>query len=288
VNRTAPDDRLLSSLRWPLRQAVFGKDPGGWRSRSGGDGLEIATVREYVSGDDVRRINWTASARTGQLQVVVPVAERALNSLIVLDASGSMSFGSVRTKHAVAVEAAETLNRIASRHSDRVQLIAINDRVHASGAHQGRAASMAASSLFENLNPCGDGGFSSLLRENSAIRNGLLIAVGDFRDPESRDGLRESSRRGPVVAVVVHDPHERSLPAVGSITLRDPEDGGSVTVDTGCARTRLSFATKAEELRRSILESAAGCVSVVEVCTDGPHGGFQVVQSLLAGRKSRR
>ncbi len=288
MSRQPPDDRILGKLRWPLRDAVFGKDPGGWRSRSGGDGIELATVREYVSGDDVRRINWTAAARTGQLQVTVPVAERALNTRIVLDTSGSMAFGSMRSKFSVAVEAVETLSRIASRHADRVQLYLADPQARCSGAHQGRSANLAVTALLHDATAQGQGSFAASLAAAPAGHNGLLIAVGDFRDQETRDALVQVCRRVPVLVVVLHDPHERALPDVGGLTLRDPETGRTLTVDTSDRELRGSFAAHADELRIAVLDAARGAIAVIDICTDGPHGGVQVVQSLLAGRRARR
>jgi uncharacterized protein (DUF58 family) len=288
VRRPGPDERLLTRLRWPLRQAVLGKDPGGWRSTAGGDGLEIATVREYNPGDDVRRINWTAAARTGRLQVVVPVAERALNSRIVLDASASMTFGSIRSKFDVALEATETLNRIASRHADRVQIIAVNDTVITGTAHQGRAAALGGAALLDRLEAHGNGPLTQVISDASTVRGGLLIVVSDFRDPATRSALQLSCRRGAVIAVVVHDPHEREIPDVGLITVRDPETGQVVQADTSDPVLRERFSEGARQLRDDIAASTSGAVVVVDVCTDGPHGGTQVVTALLAGRKARR
>lgn len=279
---------MLARLRWPLRRAVTGKDPGGWRARNGGDGLEIETVREYSAGDDVRRINWTAAARTGQLQVVVPVAERALTSRIVLDASGSMSFGSTVSKFQVAVEAVETLNRIASRHADRVQVLAVGEQVQPGAAHQGRAAVIAGAALLERISANGTGPLASTIVDRTTGRGELLIVVSDFRDPAARDALRRTCRRGPVLAVVVHDPHERSLPDVGPLSVRDPETGEQLRVDTSDRALRAAFETAAERARIEIQASAAGAIGVLDLCTAGAHGGMQVVQALLGAGKVRR
>jgi uncharacterized protein (DUF58 family) len=287
MSRLGPDDRLLDRLRWPLRDAVFGKDPGGWRSSSGGDGLEIASLRGYVTGDDVRRINWPASARTGDLQVVVPVAERALSTRIILDATASMGFGTSMSKLGVAIEATETLNRIASRHSDRVQVMTVGDSVRRGAAHQGRSAVLQASALLESVEPSGNGPFAATLFE-AATRRGLLIAVSDFREEDARESLRRAAQHSPVLAVIVSDQAERSLPDVGLVRLRDPERGSAITIDSSNLQLREDFARAARALHAEILRACQNAIGVVELDTAGPHGGKQVIEALLAANKRRR
>ena len=69
---------------------------GDYRSTQYGDGVELAQVRPYVPGDDVRRIEWNVTARMGEPHVRVTIAERVLVTWLLLDTSPSMQFGTGR------------------------------------------------------------------------------------------------------------------------------------------------------------------------------------------------
>lgn len=69
-----------------------------------GDGLDFKEIKEYSFGDDVKKINWKASARNEELKINVFNENRALNVVLVFMASGSMNFGSIKLKQEVAAE----------------------------------------------------------------------------------------------------------------------------------------------------------------------------------------
>lgn len=280
MNRVGPSDRQLSRVRWPLRNAVIGSDPGTWRAVGAGQGMELATVRDYVTGDDPRRINWTATARTGTLQVVVPVAERALTTLIAIDTSGSMATGIQRTKMSVAIEAAETLSRIATKYSDRLDLFAAGDDVLRAPTRQGKGALYNAQTMLSTLQASGVGQFAINLQESLRKRPGLVIAISDWRTAVDRNALLRCSERTETIAVCVVDSAERVLPEVGLITVEDPETGRQFVLDTSDAKFRSEFGRRAQALTEEFEMSAQGCVALLYVYTDGPHGGMQVIDQL--------
>lgn len=288
MNRERPSDRHLARVRWPLRRAVVGKDPGGWRSVGGGEGMELATVREYSNGDDPRRINWTATARTGSLHVVVPVAERSLTTLLALDATGSMSTGTHRSKFEVACEAVDTLTRIATRYSDRFDFVTVNDEVRRVPVKQGRRALLATQDALVATEPRGSEKFAEVLLRAMRSRPGLLIAVSDWRDPDDRAALRHCSALTDMVVVRVVDPAERELPRVGLLTVVDPETGRQMLLDTRDDKLQRIFSEKAAELEADFAAATGACPTVLEVSTDADHGGFQVVQQLLRTTRRRR
>ena len=85
---------ILRALDITIARRVDGLLAGDYRSTFLGDGTELAQVRPYVPGsDDVRRIDWNVTARTGEPHVRVHLADRVLVTWLVLDTSASMSFG---------------------------------------------------------------------------------------------------------------------------------------------------------------------------------------------------
>jgi len=91
---------LLRALDVTIGRRVEGLLAGDFRSNLLGTGSELAMVRPYVPGDDVRRIDWNVTARTGEPHVRVDLAERVLVTWLVLDTSASMQFGTADRRKA--------------------------------------------------------------------------------------------------------------------------------------------------------------------------------------------
>src|SRR3954453_9208269 len=112
---------LLDALAIAVTQRVAGALPGDRRAAGVGAGTELAQIRPYAFGDDVRRIDAAATARTGEPHVRLEVPERTLTTWLVLDVSSSMAFGTAgRLKADVAEGVALALGRLALRHAGRV------------------------------------------------------------------------------------------------------------------------------------------------------------------------
>lgn len=120
--QTGFDPAILSRCRLPVRTAKGVSRPGAILSNHPGSGWEMHSVRSYEYGDDPRRVDWNASARTGELQVRTGLADVSVQLHLLPLLDGSMRFGSVRTKHAVAVEALAFLAALAARRGDRTVL----------------------------------------------------------------------------------------------------------------------------------------------------------------------
>src|SRR3712207_3316129 len=114
-------EAVLRGLDLTVRRRLEGLVPGDQRTPAVGAGTELAQVRAYREGDDVRQIDWNATARTGEPQVRVHVAERSVTTWLVLDTSASMAFGTAdRLKLDVAEGAATAIGRLATRRGNRL------------------------------------------------------------------------------------------------------------------------------------------------------------------------
>ena len=91
---TAEDLRLIQKIHLQLGKRVDSPFSGEYRSAFRGQGMEFEDVRPYIPGDDVRRIDWNVTARTGVTHVKEFREEREMNLMIVADVSASMRFGS--------------------------------------------------------------------------------------------------------------------------------------------------------------------------------------------------
>ena len=121
-------DALLRALDVTIARRIDGMLAGDYRSSLQGDGSELAQMRPYEPGDDVRRIDWNVTARTGEPHVRVQLAERVLVTWLVLDTSPSMRFGTAdRRKADVAEGVAIALGHVATRRGNRLGVVTFGD-----------------------------------------------------------------------------------------------------------------------------------------------------------------
>jgi uncharacterized protein (DUF58 family) len=272
--------RILEALDLALVRRTAGMLPGEHRAPGVGAGTELAQLRVYQPGDDVRQLDPAASARTGQPHVRLHVPERLMSAWIVLDVSPSMAFGTgLRLKSDVAAGAATVLARLAVRRGGRAGLVLCGGGEELFIRPRGgrRASAAIEHAAREGVVADGAGDDGSLARALGRLSRlarspGMVAVISDFR---AEDGwarpLRALGRRHSIVAVEVGDPRETSLPNAGVLRLVDPESGAQVEADTrdGALRERYAEherqrrATVRDELRRAGAET-------VELSTGDP------------------
>jgi uncharacterized protein (DUF58 family) len=258
-------DALLRALDITIGRRMEGLLAGDYRSSLFGDGTELAQVRTYVPGDDVRRIDWNVTARTGEPHVRVQLAERVLVTWLVLDVSASMQFGTAeRRKADVAEGAALAIGHVATRRGNRLGVVTFGDaNPRGLPARQGRIGLVGLLMALreepdgERLGPTSLG--EALTRTGALARQrSLVVVVSDFRGPRDwRRPLLELAGRHDVVALEIRDPREETLPNVGALWLVDPETGRLFRVDTRSRRLRERFAAAAAEERTDVEKALA-------------------------------
>lgn len=235
--------------------------PGSQRASGVGPGTELAQIRPYQLGDDVRHIDPAASARTGEAHVRLHVPERTLTTWIAIDVSPSMAFGSARRLKAdVAEGAATVLGRLAVRRAGSVGVVLFGGgTVHVQpprGARAGLVALRRALALGVGPDGAGDGGSlaDALVRLGRLSRlPGLIAVISDFRGQRDWERPLGALRaRHSVLAIEVADPREDAIPDVGRLAVVDPETGDLVEVDTSSARLRGRFAALERERRERL------------------------------------
>src|SRR5574337_1330752 len=115
------EDRLLRQLEWTVLRRLDGLLQGDYRTLLRGAGIDLADLREYQPGDDVRHIDWNVTARLQVPHVRQYSEDRDLTAWFLLDLSGSIDFGSgARTKLALAEGFVTVLARLLTRHGNRI------------------------------------------------------------------------------------------------------------------------------------------------------------------------
>ena len=251
---------LLRALQIDVGRRLEGMLAGDYRSSRYGAGTELAQVRPYVPGDDVRMIEWNVTARTGEPHVRVHLAERVLVTWLVLDSSPSMQFGTAdRRKADVAAGVAIAVGHVATRRGNRLGVVTFGDRHPAtlppSQGRHGLLGLLAALVREPEPERVGATSLGAALSRTGAIaqQRGMVVVVSDFRGPlDWRRPLLELLGRHDVIAVEIRDPREQELPNVGELWLVDPETGRQVRVDTRSVALRDRFAAAAAEERSGV------------------------------------
>jgi uncharacterized protein (DUF58 family) len=264
----------LRALELSVGRRVDGLLAGDYRSAFAGVGSELWQVRPYEPGDDVRRIEWNVTARTGITHVRVELAERVLVTWLVLDASASMAFGTGdRRKADVAEGVAVAVGYAATRRGNRLGTIAFGAEASVERPRQGRRALLEVLRLLRELPPGGSGSLRGALElaDRVTTQRALVIVVSDFRGPPDwRPPLLRLAGRHTVLAVEVRDPREQELADVGELRLVDPESGRQLRVDPGARRLRERFAAAAAAERTNLqIGLASAGVAHVPLSTDG-------------------
>jgi uncharacterized protein (DUF58 family) len=252
---------LVDALDVAVNRLVSRALPGDRRAAGVGLGTELAQLRPYVVGDDVRRIDAAATARTGQPHVRLHVPERALTTWIVFDSSPSMAFGTAqRLKVDVAEGAALVFGRLGIRRAGSVGLVAFGAGgirlLPPRGAKPGMVALRRA--LDGGVAPDGASDPHALAAALATVgriakQPGLVLVISDFRDQLGWERPLGALRlHHAMLAIEVLDPREGELPALGRLRLVDPETGAQVEIDSSRPRIRERFAALESERRQTI------------------------------------
>jgi uncharacterized protein (DUF58 family) len=251
---------FLRALELSIGRRMEGLLAGDYRSVLLGEGTELAQVRPYVPGDDVRRIDWNVTARTRVPHVRVQLAERVLVTWLVLDTSASMQFGTAdRRKADVAEGVALAIGHVGTRRGNRLGVVTFGDsKPRAAPPRQGRVALLGLLAALRAEPDEGEVGATSLaeaLRRTSSFarQRAAVVVVSDFRGPmDWQRALLDLSSRHDVAAIEIRDPREQELPNAGTLWLVDPETGQQLRVDTRSRRLRERFAAAAAAERAEI------------------------------------
>ncbi|MEU6642800.1 DUF58 domain-containing protein [Saccharomonospora sp. NPDC046836] len=269
----------LRRLELTITRRLAGLLRGEYAGLLPGAGTEPAGSREYRPGEDeVRRIDWAVTARTGTAHVRDTIAERELAVHVLVDGSASMDFGTVELeKRELAVAAVAAVGLITAGPGNRIgadllgpygirRFPARGGRVHLLWLlHTMLAAPRAADgSGTTPLAPALHGLHRGLRRR------GLVVVVSDFLDDgDWATPLRRLAARHQVIGVEITDPRELELPDVGLLTVLDPETGRRREIATGSRAVRERFAAAAAEQRRTVRDRLRGAgVAHVALRTD--------------------
>jgi uncharacterized protein (DUF58 family) len=258
------------------RRLVNDSYAGEYHSIFKGRGIEFDEVRPYQIGDEVRSIDWNVTARSGEPYIKRYVEERELTVMLVVDASGSEDFGSVKKfKRELAAEITAVLSFAATTNNDKVGLLIFTDRIELFiPPRKGRRHVLRLIRELLAFEPKSRGTDikKALDNVNQILkRRSIIFLISDLMaKPESyRKALNVTNRRHDVIAVDLHDPLESTIANVGLLTLEDPESGEIIWVDTSDRTWRNAYQERIQLLgvKKARLFKVTG-VDRIEIGTD--------------------
>jgi len=272
-------DEVLRRLELDVNRRLDGLLHGDYRGLVPGHGSEAGDTREYLPGDDVRRIDWNVTARTQVPHVRDTIADRELEAWVLVDRSASHDVGTAGCeKRDLVTASVAAVGFLTARAGNRFGCLVLDgDTVRTYPARTGRLPLLAILHDLITMPRRGEGLATDLgpaIRQLSAVarRRGLTVVASDFLIPSSvaqdgterlpswADPLRLLASRHETLAVEVVDPRELELPDVGVLELVDPETGRRQEVRTSAAlrsRYAAAAAVQREHIATGIRRSGA-------------------------------
>ena len=205
---------------------------GGRKSSARGSSVEFSDFREYLPGDDIRRIDWNVYGRLDKLYVKQFMEEKEAMYHIFLDTSASMDFGE-KKKSVMALRLTAVFAWLVLKQLDRVEILTLRDgRLGRRNAVTGRGSFQRILKELEQVEFGGKTGISEAVKRCSLNGRGICIIISDFLDPE---GVSEAVRyltykKQEIFLIQVLAREEVDFQEEGTLALVDAETGEQVRV----------------------------------------------------------
>ena len=216
----------LDTLRLAVRGRAAGGAGGSRRSRQTGSSAEFSDYREYIPGDDIRRIDWNAMARFDKVFLKLFMEEQESAVTVLLDGSASMG-----EKWEAARQAAEDVGYLALTGGERLRVICLQaDGNRISPPMSGRQAYARLEQFLDTCAPRGAGNLTKSVMRAEGLRKGLCFLISDCYAEDgigtALDSLRY--RRQECAVIQVMSAFELNPELDGAVKLTDSESGESV------------------------------------------------------------
>ncbi len=247
--------KSLSLFRINLRMRLAAGANGGRKSNAKGSSVEFSDFREYLPGDDIRRIDWNAYARFDRLFIKLFMEEKEGLFRIYLDGSASMNYGE-KSKIVLAKQIAAALSYCILDHSDRVILNFLKG--NRCETFKGVTGKQGFSRITDNLSSMKPEGENDLLKsitsEDIKLR-GMSIVISDFYTSDLESVIKYlAHKKQEIYLIQVLSPEELHPELTGTFSLIDSETGknlkvtGSSSLDRDYAAARDAFLKNIESL----------------------------------------
>ena len=226
----------IKNLEIQTKDLVEGIQSGAYNSKFRGGGIEFSEVREYVPGDDVKRIDWNVSARHNSLFVKEFVEENELNIYLILDLSASNNFGFIKSKLDLSFEVAVSLMFLALRNNDKLGLGIFTDKLEKFiPSKKGKKQLLRIIKELIDYTPKSkktDIMESLSTLNNKLKRKSVIYIISDFISDSYDKPLKFLNLHHRVTLINISDIREKEIPEIGYAHLEDTETGEQILINT--------------------------------------------------------
>ncbi len=285
---------VLRRLELDVTRRLDGLLHGDHRGLVPGHGTELGETRRYAPGDDVRRIDWNVTARLSEAHIRQTIAERELQTWLLIDRSSRLDFGTANCeKRDLVLAGAAAVGFLTSRDGNQLGAVLAGrgepEVIPARGSrkHLLRLLHQIAETPREDNSGVTDLATGLARVSTLAKRRGLIAVISDFMVKDGwEDAVAIAGRRHDVLAIQVTDPREYELPNVGLVLVRDPATGQERELQTNKASVRRAFAEAAQSRQQKLTESFRKArVDHLVLSTDRPW--LDDLVAFVAGRANR-
>lgn len=211
-----------------------------------GRGMTFSEVRQYQYGDDIRNIDWNVTARYNEAHVKVFEEERELTMMLMVDISGSESFGSKNQfKKDIVTEIAATMAFSATQNNDKIGLILFSDQIELYiPPKKGRSHVLRIIRELIEFEPKSrktDIAQALKFLSSTQKKKAIVFVISDFMSEDYEHTLKIASKKHDITGIRVYDIREQKMPNIGMVPMIDAETGETQLVDTSSKTVRFNY-----------------------------------------------
>lgn len=211
-----------------------------------GRGMTFSEVRQYQYGDDIRAIDWNVTARYNEAHVKVFEEERELTMMLMVDISGSESFGTKsQLKKDIVTEIAATMAFSATQNNDKIGLILFSDQIELYiPPKKGRSHVLRIIRELIEFQPKSyktDVAQALKFLSSTQKKKAIVFMISDFMAEDYEHTLKIASKKHDITGIRVYDIREEKMPNVGMVPMLDAETGMTQLVNTGSKAVRMNY-----------------------------------------------
>jgi uncharacterized protein (DUF58 family) len=237
---------------------------GEYHSSFKGRGMTFSEVRQYQFGDDVRAIDWNVTARYNEPYIKVFEEERELTMMLVVDISGSESFGTQNAfKKDIVTEIAATMAFSATQNNDKIGLILFSDQIELYiPPKKGKSHVLRIIRELVEFTPKSkktDVTVALKFLAGVLKKRAIVFLISDFMAGDFEHTLKIASKKHDITGVRVYDKREETMPDLGIVNMADAETGESLLVNTGSKSVRVQYEKYYQERVKYFKETFSRC-----------------------------
>ncbi|RAR46772.1 DUF58 domain-containing protein [Flavobacterium lacus] len=212
-----------------------------------GRGMTFSEVRQYQFGDDVRAIDWNVTARYNEPYIKVFEEERELTMMLMVDISGSESFGTKnQLKSEIVTEIAATMAFSATQNNDKIGLILFSDEIELYiPPKKGKSHVLRIiRELIEFKPKSNKTNITNALKFLSSVmkKKAIVFFISDFiADDNYEHTLKIAGKKHDITGIRVFDIREEKMPNIGMVNMLDAETGETMLVNTNSKSIRMEY-----------------------------------------------